>query len=383
MFTNLQTYSEREESAWEDSPAEEPLYRDEEADSAGRENPLRLYLRDIAQYPLLTSEEEAELAGEIQEIQEDLVRLFMEIPIPLGEIDELKKNITADGQGTGKGLRPKGDLIEQILFRLKEIDTVAAKKQRMEGLVDQIRQLESRLRDVSARMVQSNLRLVVSISKNFLNRGLPLLDLIQEGNMGLMKAVTRFDPRRELRFSTYATWWMRQAIHRAIEMKARIIRIPVHTVQALNRYRRIMSSQEEPEDLIPEQIMEKARLSRGQLEVVRNPIEEPVSLETAMRDEGQTVIDLLPDRKTPLPSEVAMHKELSEQLRDALRMLPPRQERVIKQRFGIGYGRDHTLDEIGNQLGLSRERVRQIERKALEKLKKAKCGKDLYESITL
>ena len=200
MFTNLQTYSEREESAWEDSPAEEPLYRDEEADSAERENPLRLYLRDIAQYPLLTSEEEAELAGEIQEIQEDLVRLFMEIPIPLGEIDELKKNITADGQGTGKGLRPKGDLIEQILFRLKEIDTAAAKKQRMEGLVDQIRQLESRLRDVSARMVQSNLRLVVSISKNFLNRGLPLLDLIQEGNMGLMKAVTRFDPRRELRF---------------------------------------------------------------------------------------------------------------------------------------------------------------------------------------
>lgn len=379
MLTYLQTDPEWEEQVWEDFPDEEPLCPDAEPDGGRKENPLLLYLRDMARYPLLTREDEAELAREIQQIQESLVRLFMGIPISLREIDRLKRGIGTDREGKEKALASKADLITQVLLRLRRIDAETAKNHQMTELLDQIHQLESRLRDAFTRMVQSNLRLVVSISKHHLNRGLSLADLIQEGNIGLMKAITRFDPNRDLRFSTYATWWIRQAIYRAIEMKGRTIRMPVHMFGALNRYRRVMHRW--AGELSPERIVEKGRLSQGQWRVLQNLIEEPLSLEVPARDGDARLIDLLPDRKSVSPSEAATRKELSEKLRKALKMLPPREEGILKQRFGIDHGRPYTLDEIGRQLGLSRERVRQIEKKALLKLEKEGREKDLQKFL--
>jgi RNA polymerase primary sigma factor len=229
-------------------------------------------------------------------------------------------------------------------------------------------------------MVQCNLKLVVTVSKHYLDRGLPLLDLIQEGNMGLMMAVARFDPGRRRRFSTYAVWWIRQAIHRAVREKTRQIRIPTHMLEALNRYRRLMEdSGEEAGDLLPKEIMEKASLSLHQWEAVRSYTGEPMSLETARKEKGSRVIDFLSDRETQLSSDVAMQRELSEKIRNRLKNLPWKQKTVIKERFGIHDGRDHTLEEIGRQLGISRERVRQIQDKALEKLKRARSGEELKE----
>ncbi len=385
MATNLQTYPEWDERVWEDSSDKEPLCMDAEPGAGEKNDPLFLYLRDIGRYPLLRREDEAELAREIQEIQGNLIRLFMEFPIPLREIDQLKSRVSTYGQDTRKGRILPGGLIEQILFRLRQIDAETVRDWRMKGLLDQIRQLDSRLRDASARMAHANLRLVVSISKHYLNRGLPLLDLIQEGNMGLMKAIARFDPSRELRFSTYATWWIHQAIRRAIELKGRTIRMPVYILGALRRYRRVVHSLvdefEESEELPLEQIMEKVRLSRGQLEVLRNPVEEPVSLEVPSPDGGAKEIDLISDPKTPSPLEAVMQKELSERLRKILKTVSSRTEEVIRKRFGMDHGRDYTLAEIGKQLRLSRERVRQIEEKGLERLKRLKCKKELYESM--
>jgi len=377
MSANPDTYPEGNEFVWKNSTDEGPLCTDQELSSEDKENLLLMYLRDIARYSLLSPEEEAKLAREIRECREELVGLFVKVSIPLREIDELKRRMRTDGQSTRRPPKHYPDLMERILFRLREIDAEASRDVQMKELLDKIHWSESRLRDASAKMVRSNLSLVVSISKKYLNRGLSLLDLIQEGNIGLMKAVARFDPSRRLRFSTYAVWWIRQAILRGIDDKGRTIRVPGHMIGAMNRYQRAVGSTEESEDLPPEQIMEIARISRGQWEALQSQLKEPLSLETPMGDEEARLIDVVPDRKGRWPSEEVMQKELSGKLRKTLKALSPREETVIKQRFGMDQGRERTLEEIGKQLDLSRERVRQIEKRALERLKRGNLGKEL------
>ncbi|NIO03541.1 MAG: sigma-70 family RNA polymerase sigma factor [Proteobacteria bacterium] len=371
MFESSEITSEREEQIWEDSPDEESM-QEPGVGSDEKENALLTYLREMAQYPLLTAKEEKKLAQEILECHENLIGLFLEIPLGLKDVDDLKQRIKSEKPRKKKVPRFSRDLVDQIIPRLREIHNEFATDASMSRLLNQMQRTETGLRDATDKMVRSNLRLVVSIAKKYLHRGLPLADLIQEGNLGLMRAVARFDPTRGVRFATYATWWIRQAIQRGIEEKARTIRVPVHIIEALKRYRRLMGTMgEEPRLLRPKQIIKKAKLSPGQWKVLEHYPGEPLSLETAMRDEATGIIGWLPDQKAPFPLDVVLHKELSEKLGQELSALSPREENIIRRRFGLNQDRPHTLEEISRELGVTRERVRQIERKALDKLKRA------------
>ncbi len=335
---------------------------------------LSAYLREAARYPLLTSKDEIELGREIRECQGRLVDLLLRFPLAFKEIDQLKAGIRTGKNATRSSGKFKEDLIQAALWRLSGITGETLKKDEgLKALLHQIHEAEARLRDVTERMVLSNLRLVFSISKSFANRGLPLLDLIQEGNIGLMKAVARFDPDKGSRFSTYATCWIQQAIRRGIEEKGRTIRMPAHILDALSRYRRVIGFSNEPSPALgPQSIMERAKLSLTQLEALRNHAEEPISLELPVGDTKERLIDLIPDQAPQSAPERVMQKELSRELSQALKkVLSRREEMIVKQRFGIDCKEGDTLENIGRRLGISRERVRQIEKRALEKLEKA------------
>ena len=306
-------------------------------DSFAIDDPVRMYLKEIGKVPLLSPEEEIDLAQKMS----------------------------------------SGNLAQEQLDSAEEGSLSAEETAQLKALLKEGEKAKQKL-------AEANLRLVVSIAKRYVGRGMQFLDLIQEGNLGLIKAVEKFDYTKGYKFSTYATWWIRQAITRAIADQARTIRIPVHMVETINKVIRVSRQllQELGHDPSPEEIAGEMAMPVDKVREILKIAQEPVSLETPIGEEEDSHLgDFIPDEGASEPSEAASFTLLKEQLVDVLGTLTPREEKVLKLRFGIEDGRTRTLEEVGKEFNVTRERIRQIEAKALRKLRHPSRSKKLKDFL--
>ena len=341
----------------------------------------------------LTNQDILDAIGEIDFEPEQLEKLYdtiesqgIEIVEDIGDIkiDDIDLSFS-DGKDDDSSISAPEQGIttdDPVKVYLKEIGRVP--------LLSSEEEIELAIRisdgDVAAkqRLSEANLRLVVSIAKRYLGRGMQFLDLIQEGNLGLIKAVEKFDYTKGFKFSTYATWWIRQAITRAIADQARTIRIPVHMVETINKVKKVQSQllHQNGHEPTAEEISAEIDMPVDKVREIMRVAQEPVSLETPIGEEEDSHLgDFIPDNEAPAPADAASHTMLREQLSDVLSTLTPREEKVLRLRFGLEDGRSRTLEEVGKEFNVTRERIRQIEAKALRKLRHPSRSRKLKDYL--
>jgi RNA polymerase primary sigma factor len=324
--------------------------------------------------------QEIELSPEqIEKIYETIENMGIDV---IGDIEEEIEDMQIEEEDLDLSV-PEGISIDDpVRMYLKEIGKVPLLSAEEE--VELAKRMEMGDAEAKRRLAEANLRLVVSIAKRYVGRGMLFLDLIQEGNLGLIKAVEKFDYSKGFKFSTYATWWIRQAITRAIADQARTIRIPVHMVETINKLIRVSRQllQEKGREPFPEEIAEEMNMSVEKVREIMKISQEPVSLETPIGEEEDSHLgDFIPDDDAPAPAEAAAFTLLKEQLIGVLDTLTPREEKVLRLRFGLDDGRARTLEEVGKEFNVTRERIRQIEAKALRKLRHPSRSKKLKDYL--
>ena len=320
---------------------------------------------------------------QLDKVLETLEALGVEVVNELEPQPEAEPADTADTKLEDDLSVPEGISIDDpVRMSLKEIGKVPLLTAEEE--IEIATRLETGDEEAKKKLSEANLRLVVSIAKRYVGRGMLFLDLIQEGNLGLIKAVEKFDYRKGFKFSTYATWWIRQAITRAIADQARTIRIPVHMVETINKLIRVSRQllQQYGHEPTPEEIAKEMGISEAKVREIIKIAQEPVSLETPIGEEEDSHLgDFIADDDTPAPAEAASFALMKEQLLDVLDTLTPREEKVLRLRFGLDDGRQRTLEEVGKEFNVTRERIRQIEAKALRKLRHPSRSKKLKDYL--
>ncbi|HUG87371.1 MAG TPA: RNA polymerase sigma factor RpoD [Actinomycetota bacterium] len=363
--------------------AQASLARDEDVLKAPTNDPVRMYLKEIGKVPLLTAPEEVDLARRIEvgEFSTEMQRLVAEIELHAPEYSaaELKRSKAEVEKSFRRVVQLVCEIREHQLEKFERVHAIGReqvqrtwKPSSTQAREDFVRRVERDGQLAKKKLIEANLRLVVSIAKRYVGRGMLFLDLIQEGNLGLIRAVEKFDYSKGFKFSTYATWWIRQAITRAIADQARTIRIPVHMVETINKLIRIQRQllQDLGREPTPEEIGKEMGIPAEKVREILKVSQEPVSLETPIGEEEDSHLgDFIEDAEAIVPVDAASFILLQEQLESVLHTLSEREKKVIELRFGLMDGHPRTLEEVGREFGVTRERIRQIESKTLSKLR--------------